>query len=331
MDKPPEEEWEYEYDENETEDFYVTLDLSQLPDRGDSSNPTYYIFRNPGGRRSVFFHRRIKEHDYVHSEPTGNAETQGGVNEQDFAAFGEVQFSGLETVHPLANFNGELISLKWASSLGSDLLFTKPNPNIEPLYEPLRSLSSADLVGVSSAKLTATLANIHPKESTLEHASRTVPDTASQASAAQAAVAQASTSEDVNTGKRRPDKAGFHALLNAAKAKRREKSTAMANQQGPAPSTWINTTPGQGDAVDHHRETIFFPNDPTQAGPLRSDSQQRGSPESDIIVADGRGIGDEAEQGGSRERSVAAEAVDTNARGVTQPPDGDVVMDDAPE
>ena len=33
-------EWEYEYDDNETEDFYITVDMSSVPKTNDKSAPS---------------------------------------------------------------------------------------------------------------------------------------------------------------------------------------------------------------------------------------------------------------------------------------------------
>lgn len=98
-----EDEWEYEYDANETEHFYVTLDLtSKVP---------------PAQRR-----RRTSQSysDHAPGDPASLSNPDS------------IQILELHSDNPLIAHQGKLYSCQWASAVGTDLLFTLPTESSSP-------------------------------------------------------------------------------------------------------------------------------------------------------------------------------------------------------
>jgi hypothetical protein len=148
-------EWEYEYDETETEDFYITLDLSNTP---AASLPNINNRAKTGHPTKL--QSRLRAINAVRKENDG---VEGTMNEQQLPAMGEMQLTGLHTSNPLVLYNGQLLSCKWASTIGTDMFFVKPIPENESSTPPLRSLQAVDLLAMSSAKLNAASSVLRPR------------------------------------------------------------------------------------------------------------------------------------------------------------------------
>ncbi|KAF2195302.1 hypothetical protein K469DRAFT_681634 [Zopfia rhizophila CBS 207.26] len=196
MAKPEENEWEYEYDDDETEDFYFSLDVSSLPDRDLSLNPN----------------------NAYSSSSNGHPDDQG-------PAAGELQIIGLHTPNPLVMYDGQLLSCKWASTIGTDLFFVKPNA--DSAHKLLRSLPSIDLLAMSSTKLTATAARLRPSDSLFSRE-----DANEEATADPMDVSEDAQGEPTE-GRAPPT--DFISRLNAAKAKRGEKSRVVVDNTSNGP------------------------------------------------------------------------------------------------
>ena len=89
-----EDEWEYEYDEVETEDFYIPIDLSNVP-KNHKHIDTERRIGHPTLLKS-----RLRALNAQRGIQKG-APTIHSVNEQGPATFGESQFFGLHTPNPL--------------------------------------------------------------------------------------------------------------------------------------------------------------------------------------------------------------------------------------
>ena len=230
MDDPEEDEWEYEYDENETEDFYMTLDLSNAasaskPRKADVSSLTQTIA--DAARQT-----RHSTGD-LHSGGDNSASTPAHSN-PDLAksnGINAIQILDLHTHNPLIYYQGQLLSCRWSSTIGSDLLFTDAPPDRESYPEPLRALPSFDLLGISSTKLIATITQLRPRYSS----------SSTQEQKAAPEPTQANTIDDdpletdtVNIPpshdalKAQKNQLNFLSRLNAAKEKRGEKDRAPA-------------------------------------------------------------------------------------------------------
>jgi hypothetical protein len=71
-----------------------------------------------------------------------------------------LQIMDLESDEPMIMYEGQIYSCQWASSVGSDLLFTKHPENPAPDYKPLHSFREVDILAIGAAKLVACPATI---------------------------------------------------------------------------------------------------------------------------------------------------------------------------
>ncbi|KAF9733295.1 hypothetical protein PMIN06_007496 [Paraphaeosphaeria minitans] len=162
MAQAEDDEWEYEYDDNETEDVYIPIDLANVPSvqgalgLGGSTqrgHPTLLATK----LRAITSERREAESNLV----VQNAEDVG-------ESFGKIQIIGLHTENPLIMYNDQLLSCEWNKTIGTDLIFAKPGTVVEEEGEALRSLPSVDLVAMGSAKLVARVARMRPRDDLLD-------------------------------------------------------------------------------------------------------------------------------------------------------------------
>ncbi|KAF2115410.1 hypothetical protein BDV96DRAFT_460349, partial [Lophiotrema nucula] len=213
-----EEEWEYEYDENEAEDFYITLDLSNIPPKGtvvgsvDSQLPVPRISKTSSLQNRL---RAFKRRD------SGENATDSPISSEP-ASLGAMQINGLHTSIPLIVYEDQLLSCKWTSTIGTDMYFVKPDPD---LGQPLRKLHSADLLGISSTKLMAVEARLRPRDEVVQQV--TLPDMATSNPLDTSGAVEAHTTRGPPTS--------FLQKLNEAKAKRGDKTRlAFARSSGEA-------------------------------------------------------------------------------------------------
>jgi len=81
---------------------------------------------------------------------------------ENVASKEKIQIVDLHGTNPLVSYKGKTYSCHWASSVGSDLFFAKVDPLSDT--KPLRSLKGYELLGLSSAKLTARPAQLLPRD-----------------------------------------------------------------------------------------------------------------------------------------------------------------------
>ncbi|KAI4961103.1 hypothetical protein J4E86_000128 [Alternaria arbusti] len=221
MAAPEEDEWEYEYDENETEDFYVPLDLSNVP----AAQIPMVSQGRPG--HPTLLKSRLRALNAARAQP---AEFAADSNDgQETATMGEVQIIGLHTPNPLVMYNGQLLSCHWTSTVGTDMFFVKPNANPSTQSDTLRSLPSVDLLALGSAKLVAKVGRLRPRDDLFDDASNTqqAAEVASAADGNQGTTTSVNNIPDVQHSSNEeasPASSSFLARLNEAKAKRGEKS-----------------------------------------------------------------------------------------------------------
>lgn len=211
-------EWEYEYDENETEDFYIPLDLSNVP----AAQIPMVSQGRPG--HPTLLKSRLRALNAARSQPASIAtDTNNG---QETTTMGEVQVVGLHTPNPLVMYNGQLLSCHWTSTVGTDMFFVKPDANQS---QPLRSLPSVDLLSLGSAKLVAKVGRLRPRDDLFEDTSDAQPPMESvptQDNTQNPAAAHADVAREQNStsGDARPAPPSFLTRLNEAKAKKGEKA-----------------------------------------------------------------------------------------------------------
>ncbi|KAJ4346566.1 uncharacterized protein N0V89_010497 [Didymosphaeria variabile] len=175
MAQPEEDEWEYEYDDNETEDFYIPVDLANVPTvQGalgiggptQKGHPTLLATK----LRAITTERR---------EAESNLAVQ---NVEDFdESVRKIQIIGLHTENPLMMYNDQLLSCEWNKIIGTDLIFAKPGALTGDTNEPLRSLPSVDLVAMGSAKLVARVARMRPRDDLFDEDSKVDEQTSAEA------------------------------------------------------------------------------------------------------------------------------------------------------
>ncbi|KAF2876737.1 hypothetical protein BDV95DRAFT_602701 [Massariosphaeria phaeospora] len=232
MANPEQDAWEYEYDEHNTEDLYIPLDLSNVP---EAQAPAAAV--QIGGSAPVRLLARLR------AANRGRKSADDGLGQPDQpepATAGEIQICGLHTRNPLVMYKGQLLSCKWAASLGTDLLFAKPNQDPQSSNQPLRALPSVDLLATSSTKLMAKAAKLRPREDLFSNERENEPSTTASATKTR----KAGTRKAQRTiGAPSPPRTDFLIRLNQAKLKRREKSQLVVSQTANGPRLTARKTP----------------------------------------------------------------------------------------
>ncbi|KAH8726515.1 hypothetical protein GQ44DRAFT_726083 [Phaeosphaeriaceae sp. PMI808] len=204
-------EWEFEYESTETEDFYIPLDLSNVPSSQVPTNPE----RRPG--HPTLLKSRLRALNATRGQ--GLDTTIETPNAREAATIGEIQISGLHTKNPLIMYNDQLLSCHWTSAIGTDMLFSKPRDRSDS-PQPLRSLPSVDLMALGTAKLIAKVGRLRPHDETIvvERAAQPTSVGVGQDASAPAIENQQSTTRLPQTN--------FLTKLNEAKSRRGEMSRA---------------------------------------------------------------------------------------------------------
>ncbi|KAF2268410.1 hypothetical protein CC78DRAFT_575881 [Lojkania enalia] len=197
-----ESEFEYEYDGTETEDFYITLDLSSIFSEAgglDASQST--------SAGAVLLQDRLRDTSAEHTLEDSRLRLLAGAR--------KLEVIGLHTPNPLIMYDGQFLSCKWASAIGTDMFFVKPPPDTESGEHPLRALPFVDLLGMSSTKLMATTARLRPRDEVLDQVNN----------------GEELSPETIDVSRDRPAieetrvaPTGFLQRLNRAKVKRGDKS-----------------------------------------------------------------------------------------------------------
>lgn len=217
-----EEEWEYEYDENETEDLYIPLDLTNIP----AAQIPMVSQGRPG--HPTLLKTRLRALNAARGQPIEFATRSS--NGQDTATMGEVQIIGLHTTNPLIMYNGQLLSCHWGSTIGTDMFFVKPGSMEDGKTEPMRSLPSVDLLSLGSTKLLAKVGRLKPRDDLFDD---TQTERAESAALNKHESANSTAGEDIAATDEIPEENiqpapdSFLAKLNQVKAKRGE-STRLA-------------------------------------------------------------------------------------------------------
>ena len=148
-------EWEYEYDDNETEDYYFTLDITtNQPRRTQKSGP-------PAKRRRLTGPENGTAADGSAVKSTANAlDTSAAAAQSD--PHGKLQVLDLHTENPLVLLDGNLHSCRWSTDIGTQFYVAKAGT----AEKPLRAGRVVDVVGLSRARLVGSpvIARPRPKE-----------------------------------------------------------------------------------------------------------------------------------------------------------------------
>lgn len=218
MAEATEDEWEYEYDDTETEDIYIPIDLSNVPKdqkHVDTERRTGHPTLLKSRLRALNAQRGQQQ----------DAPTADNSNGQEATALDEAQIIGLHTSNPLVMYNGQLLSCQWTSTIGTDMFFAKPEADADPSEKPLHSLPHVDLLAMGSAKLVAKVGRLRPRDDLFDDVGEQ-----DSATAAQPAVTTGDTHDPVEVSE--PPPTSFLARLNEAKAKRGDSTRLVVSRLG---------------------------------------------------------------------------------------------------
>lgn len=130
--------WEYEYDQNETEDVYFTLDLpppQERPFKRRKTNPQPEPTPQPVDAS-------------VQRPPSPSATAEDSTQSQP------LRFQGLHTTSPYVEYNDQQYDCRWTTDLGTQFYITPAGLT----KHPLRPGHVVDLVAVSRVRLTGSYA-----------------------------------------------------------------------------------------------------------------------------------------------------------------------------
>ncbi|ETN39337.1 uncharacterized protein HMPREF1541_05560 [Cyphellophora europaea CBS 101466] len=158
-----EDEYEYQYDANETSTFLVELDLSTLNGINRGNLPK----KTDNRRRKVA--PGIDEDDGEDSDSnadsiTGPAEDgPDAANHRDRHSKHGLQVLELHSMNPMVSFKGDFYSCAWHDLIGTNMFYSMPHQDIG--HAPLRSTKDYNLLGTSRVKLVGQRAKVYEKAS----------------------------------------------------------------------------------------------------------------------------------------------------------------------
>lgn len=263
-----EEEWEYEYDENETEDLYVPVDIANVPAiQGAIGVGSAAQRGHPKLLKTKLRALNAERREAGNSWAAQNLEDAN-------QSIGKIQCMGLHTENPLMVYNGQLLSCEWNKTIGTDLIFAKPESGTGEMSRPLRSLPAVDLLASSSARLVVRVARLRPKDDVFEEISAPKDDKRSSVESVDTSVdiepvvATTTSGEDLPTSGTdvqatsaieaprssiQPASSNFLNRLNAIKAKRGEASRlglSITPNGARLVTTKEGATPSNAEGVD---------------------------------------------------------------------------------
>ncbi|KAH7064261.1 hypothetical protein BKA63DRAFT_169447 [Paraphoma chrysanthemicola] len=219
--------WEYEYHETETEDFYIPIDLSNVPSAQVPMNSE----RRPG--HPTLLKSRLRALNATRGQPLEIAHNAAGTP-ATATTMGELQIVGLHTTNPLVMYNGQLLSCHWTSTIGTDMFFTKPETEGGDLGDPLRSLPSVDLLSLGTAKLVARVGRLRPRDDLIDDEGDTqlAPQVSGATEPHVSGVGPAQSAPNIRATENGSETSSktFLARLNEVKARRGEKSQLVVTQ-----------------------------------------------------------------------------------------------------
>lgn len=167
-------EWEYEYDDEETEDFYFTLDLTtHVP--------------NAVAIRESSRNGKLKARTETAAERTAREERSAGLprrlatlgpdggSDGSPAEAAKLQVLDLHSANPYVKFNDGVYSCNWHTDLGTQFYVARPGVT----ENVLRPGHVVDVVGISQARLVGRPVTLQPKSGT---ANKTTPGTSASTS-----------------------------------------------------------------------------------------------------------------------------------------------------
>lgn len=146
-------EWEYEYDDTATEDFYLTLDLTtHVPDalvQKKEKKPR----KNFNSQRFTGRRKQPKNGSADEDESDENDE------DESTATAGRLQILDLHADNPLVKFDDHVYSCHWSTDLGTQFHVAKAGE----ISNPRRPGTVLDIVGTTRARLLGKPADLKPR------------------------------------------------------------------------------------------------------------------------------------------------------------------------
>jgi hypothetical protein len=155
-----ESEWEYEYDTNATDDFYLTLDLTtHIP-------PALARDRRTKAQKSTTrgSNKSLANAPGTSESVTKDGAAQDGDGDSANTTTERMQIVGLHDRNPIISYNNSIYSCQWATDLATQIFLAPPPTDFDPDHTALRSTPSFDVLGTSAARLVAVPASIQPRE-----------------------------------------------------------------------------------------------------------------------------------------------------------------------
>lgn len=159
-----ESEWEYEYDQTSTQDFYLTLDLTtHIPpalarDKRAKAGPKPTVRASnkslanaPGAATHLY-----PTNDAAQNDKDADNARSGGPE--------RMQIVGLHHKKPIVSYNNAIYSCHWATDLATQIFLAPPPDRIDADHPALRSTPSFDVLGTACARIVAVPATIQPRE-----------------------------------------------------------------------------------------------------------------------------------------------------------------------
>ncbi|KAL8897487.1 MAG: hypothetical protein Q9192_002545 [Flavoplaca navasiana] len=154
--------WEYEYDDVETESFYVTVDVSSASQQSRAPKITESLFStNP---KSQNHDGQAKPSTSIPIDPTlqdPSPTSQISPEKlQDQGPQERMQILDLHTRNPLISYHDRIYSCNWASTIGTDLFLASPESlsaaqvdgkTVTPIYDS----PNVSIIGTSCINLAA--------------------------------------------------------------------------------------------------------------------------------------------------------------------------------
>lgn len=268
-------EWEHEYDENETEDVYFTVDLT-------THVPDAFVKQNKEAKNGKTFRGNLDSRlragsaRYADATPEQTAskevtpatadatEVVETAADENTRARNVVQFVGLHTATPYLVYNNDFFTAYWLTDIGTELWITSPGV----IKSVVHRGDVLDILGTSRARLMAMPAKLEPKydeDETIAEPTHTTTDREAAPEAAEEttdptsilATITATIPQQLQTDSRLQAQASFMEKFQALKRKKGEHDTMpmYSVKQYEYPADAVEIRARALDELDQENET----------------------------------------------------------------------------
>ncbi|KAJ5605847.1 hypothetical protein N7510_008628 [Penicillium lagena] len=143
-------EYEYEYHDFDTETFYLNLDLTSH----------HGPLRAPRRRQPASSSNDAPLPDESNPTNANNDLTPLDSAETEPLPTEQIQILGLHTSNPIVSYHNQVFTCAWADQIGTELVFSHPDPDADHHTAPLRTGESFELLAANSVKILGRKANL---------------------------------------------------------------------------------------------------------------------------------------------------------------------------